>query len=680
MEKTDLKLIIEHDANFFATGDEYMHNSLNLKFIPCELTEGVSQEGIILANANQDLSQGYSLAKNVFEHVKRDTIKFVLIGLSPYILPQNDAEPLVAWDVQTNAPVLEEYIKLCLDNGAKPVVVVLPVNPVLRKTYNADLVKLFRDAINPVVKKHVSSVFIDLLDVKPNVKCFQDNTHLNSEGAAAVSALLGSQLYFKNIISAETFCGMDNDYFKVLEKFFPDDYKRLMHHTFCRMACDDFNRLSKTMTKDTCLELMANVFSEMTYNHLANLSDMLSKDDYNDLADLIFKISAEKIRRKDKIKVGFFAHDSSMWFGDDLYNLFANDGRFEPTLFLFTKNHNKVMNEEFSLDTKRFKSHGVNVFDLNDKSLIIPEQDIFFNLTPYTNSPPVPFRLINLRLTTLLANFSYSLSIADRGGLLNSPFYRVLYKKFASSLIELELLKKICKVFNPSRYIYSGYAKMDFFFKKDANCHFDWKMTRPDAKKIIWAPHHSIVNKGPLLATFHWNYKFIYEFAKTHPETSWIFKSHSHLPEKVIQSKLFPSIDAYKEYLQKWDDLPNAQVYTGAYYQDIFATSDGMIQDSGSFIAEYQYVDKPMIYLTRDTQKFNELGNVILKASYTVDGKDLDAIAAMMQRVFIEGDDYKAAERKKVFDKYLNYPKYNGMLASEFIYKSIVDDLKEVKK
>ena len=48
-----------------------------------------------------------------------------------------------------------------------------------------------------------------------------------------------------------------------------------------------------------------------------------------------------------------------------------------------------------------------------------------------------------------------------------------------------------------------------------------------------------------------------------------------------------------------------------------------------------------------------------------------------MQRVFIEGDDYKAAERKAVFDKYLNYPKANGMLASEFIYKSIANDLKK---
>ena len=83
-----------------------------------------------------------------------------------------------------------------------------------------------------------------------------------------------------------------------------------------------------------------------------------------------------------------------------------------------------------------------------------------------------------------------------------------------------------------------------------------------------------------------------------------------------------------------------------------------------------------MIFLTRERTRFNELGKEIFEASYLVDGKDLDGIAEMMQKVFIEGDDYKAPQRKEVFDKYLNYPQYNGMLASEFIYKSIADELK----
>ena len=83
-----------------------------------------------------------------------------------------------------------------------------------------------------------------------------------------------------------------------------------------------------------------------------------------------------------------------------------------------------------------------------------------------------------------------------------------------------------------------------------------------------------------------------------------------------------------------------------------------------------------MIYLFRGTQSLNDLGKEILKVAHIVDGKDLDGIAAMIQKVFIEGNDDKATARKELFDKYLNYPKTNGMLASEFIYKSIADDFK----
>ena len=512
-----------------------------------------------------------------------------------------------------------------------------------------------------------------MLDIKLSDKLFKDKAYLNPEGSLAVTALLGARLYFAKAVSAGNILNMDSEYFNVLAKYFSDDYKKLMHHTFCRMACDDFKRLSETLPKDECKNLMARAFSEMTYNHLANLSDMLSKDEYNDLAARVFKISAEKIRRKDKIKVGFYVLHSAAWFGDDLYNFFAQDERFEPTLFLKTKG---FVNER-SQDAKRFVEHGVNLFDLDDKTLTIPAQDVLFCLTPYqgTWAVPKPFLIMNLKVTTLLINLPYTFSVADRGGLLGSTFVRTLWRMFFPSTTLLEITRKKSKVGMP-RGFYSGYPKLDVFFKSDSKFHFDWKTARLDAKKIIWAPHHSIVNHGPLLATFHWNYQFMYEFAKAHPEISWVVKPHPSLPEKVLTSKLFPSINAYKEYLQKWDELPNAQVYLGAYYQDIFATSDGMIQDCASFLAEYQYVDKPMIYLTRDTQKFNDLGEEILKASYTVDGKDFDGIATMIQRVIIEGDDYKAAERKAVFDKYLNYPKLNGMLASEFIFKNIADELK----
>ena len=561
-------------------------------------------------------------------------------------------------DEATDEKALADDFKFFRDRDAKPVVVALPAE----KICSADDVKLFRDKISRLTKEH-KAAFIDLLDEK-------------FSSVEAIDVLITARLYLAKIISLASVLEKGSDFFKVLSKDFPKDYKKLTQHIFCKMACDDFKHLSKTLPRENLIDLTAGVFAEMNYNHLANLSDMLQKDDYNAVAARVFEISAEKIRRKDKIKVGFYFAFSSFYFGDDLYNLFAGDERFEPTLFIDTKSGNAAINNERFQDAERFRERGINIFDLSKRTRKLPAQDILFCLTPYQGAVPVPFRILNLKLTTLMVNIPYTFSVcAERGHILSSHFVRVLWKMFFPSTLLLQETQKVSRVGMP-RGLYSGYPKMDVFFRKDADLKFDWKMTRPDAKKIIWAPHHSITNKGPVLATFHWNYKFMYEFAKAHPETSWVVKTHPALPLKVVSNKIFPSIAAYEEYLQKWDALPNAQVYMGAYYQAIFATSDAMIQDCASFVAEYQYVDKPMIYLTRDTQKFNELGAAVLKASYLVDGKDLDGIAATIQRVIIEGDDYKAAERKEVFDKYLNYPKVNGMSASEFIYRNIADALK----
>ena len=99
-------------------------------------------------------------------------------------------------------------------------------------------------------------------------------------------------------------------------------------------------------------------------------------------------------------------------------------------------------------------------------------------------------------------------------------------------------------------------------------------------------------------------------------------KPHPNLCFAVIEAGLFKSEEDYLAYLQEWDSLPNAKVVTGGYYQDVFKTSDAMILDSASFIAEYQYTHKPMLFLTREGETFNPLGQRILDVSYTADGRD----------------------------------------------------------
>ena len=84
-----------------------------------------------------------------------------------------------------------------------------------------------------------------------------------------------------------------------------------------------------------------------------------------------------------------------------------------------------------------------------------------------------------------------------------------------------------------------------------------------------------------------------------------------------------------------------------------------------------------MIFLTRETQMFNDLGNELMQVIYCVDGQDLKGIEDMMQKIFIEGQDPMYDERMKFFDKYLNYEKLNGVSASRYVFDTINNELRK---
>ena len=533
---------------------------------------------------------------------------------------KNLTKKLYPATVEKNFRILKDYIKLCSDNGAKPVGVVFPFPPIIHDNYNAELLTRFRRAIREL-EDTTDFTCIDLFDLKLGYDCFYNMAHLNLRGAAIASTVLGLRLHEKNILPTENFCGMNYEYFNML-------------------------------------------------------SNLLPKETYNALMNRVFATSAEMIRRKEKIKVGFVLYDSSMWCGDELYNFFARDEKFEPTIFLCLrtdKTQDALIRKAFRHSAEQFKARGLLVTAIDEKNFPVPAQDVLIFLTPYPEVLPNAFQLSTLTLKTQMVYLPYSITVStfDSWESRLTFFFR---KIFFETEANQKFYRRRSKNFFTQEYL-SGCPKMDSLIEANTDFHFDWKMARPDAKKIIYAPHWAI-NEGVKYSTFQWNYKFMYEFAKNHPEISWVFKPHPNLLFSAVKEKLFPSTEAFEKYLRDWNDLPNAQVVTGAYYQEIFATSDGMIHDSGSFIAEYQYTHKPMIFLTRDTQEFNETGRKILDASYCVDGSDTEAIAELMQKVFIEGNDFMKDERQKIFDGLLNYRRRNDMTASEFIYRNISDALK----
>lgn len=64
--------------------------------------------------------------------------------------------------------------------------------------------------------------------------------------------------------------------------------------------------------------------------------------------------------------------------------------------------------------------------------------------------------------------------------------------------------------------------------------------------------------------------------------------------------------------------MPNSMLSEGDYI-DLFLSSDGIIHDSGSFIAEYLYTRKPALHTMTNPktyEEFNEIGKQCLDVYY----------------------------------------------------------------
>ena len=156
-----------------------------------------------------------------------------------------------------------------------------------------------------------------------------------------------------------------------------------------------------------------------------------------------------------------------------------------------------------------------------------------------------------------------------------------------------------------------------------------------------------------------------------------MFKPHPNLRSSAVKYGLFKSYEEYDKYLEKWDDLPNAKVVQDSGYLEYFCTSDAMIMDSVSFLVEYLYLRKPLLFLTRPEQMFLDIGNRVLDSYYKVPGEDYKGIEDFLQKVVISGEDDMKEQREKIFDEEFDYKKENGVLASDYICNDLFELLGE---
>ncbi len=330
-----------------------------------------------------------------------------------------------------------------------------------------------------------------------------------------------------------------------------------------------------------------------------------------------------KARRGEKINVAFLVLEKSMWKTDLVYQAMEKHPQYSPLILVIPRCNASDVEANTQSTAQFFLNKGYRVeCEQGIQSHLLAQQDVIFFTHPYNDSLDI-YSISSLRnkLTCYVPYFemldlNYDLHF-------NGKTENLVWKFFQINEIHKKISQK--HAYNAGRNInVVGYPAMEALY---SDVHYDSPWISPSLKKIIIAPHHSIANSSFISnSTFIENAEFLKTLAEKYADkVNFAFKPHPLLKDKLYRHPLWGK-EKTDNYWGFWSTNPNSQLEEGEYI-GLFKESDGMIHDCTSFITEYLYVGKPVLYLNANIRdRLNEYGKLgydaILKAEKQTDIED----------------------------------------------------------
>ena len=379
----------------------------------------------------------------------------------------------------------------------------------------------------------------------------------------------------------------------------------------------------------------------------------------NAIYPAVLKHRASKIGKKDRIEVVFFAMNVAMWRYQGVYELLSKDDRFNcHIVFTVPRTFSK---EQQAADLAQlrafFDSKGIQYINhvtpegYDVKKHIDP--DILFYPQPYDRMYPVKHDF-DLFLSKLLCYIPYGFYIVqDPQWSFDLKFLNLAWKIYCP----IQADKKSASIYARSHgnnWVVSGYYNSDQYLSGKSED--VWKIKNRDLKRLIWAPHFTITQVSWLRArsNFLWMAQQMLDIAEQNKEKLQIaFKPHPRLKSELYKHPDWGK-DRTDDYYQRWESMSNTQLETGDFV-NLFKTSDAMIHDSGSFTAEYLYVNKPVAFITADFDQLksehSEFGRAALEQHYAISNED--EVRWFIDQVVLGGADTKKEQRTQFLETVL---------------------------
>ncbi len=377
-----------------------------------------------------------------------------------------------------------------------------------------------------------------------------------------------------------------------------------------------------------------------------------------------------KLRAKKRIRVVFFFTLVAKWKYHCVYVKMKKTDYFEPIVAIipFIDRGDDFMIEEMNRAEIFCIRAGYNFVNSRDdqkdgwkdiKGLLSP--DIVFFSHPYN----ITFKnyLIDNFMDCLTCYVPYSIrQEVIYGFKFDTWFQNIVWKNYYESFIQLDLAKKYARN-RGKNVVVSGYPPFEELLEGSRIKPDIWKPQEKKKFKIIWAPHWTI--RGHQHMKLDWSTFLTYcdkmlQLAISYEDScQFALKPHPNLKSVLADDKLWGKTKT-ENYFAAWENLKNGQV-NDAGYIELFAGSDALIHDSGSFMIEYLILNKPALYLTDSKnllRRFNKYGRSAIECHYVA--HNFDEIQNFVQRVLLIGEDNLYEKRALFIDSVIRINNRTG--------------------
>ena len=306
-------------------------------------------------------------------------------------------------------------------------------------------------------------------------------------------------------------------------------------------------------------------------------------------------------RDRSSLRVAFVALTESTWKLEPLLRKMEADSAFQtavavaPMLSLDPETRQSEQDNALAF----FRNRGGDSPVLQTaRELSDFDPDIVFLTNPHALTPPAFYDGLFLNRLCCYVPYHHEVGrYSDNQAQYNQPFHNAMWRIFAPHDESRQIFREV-GARQGRNVTVTGYPACEPLLAPPGDAASVWKPQDRKKSRIIWAPHHTIdMPQLPYANFLQYAEDFTALAERCRDQVQWAFKPHP-----LLKSKLYghpdwgqERTDAYYDY---WRMSPQCQLEEDSYV-DLFRQSDAMIHDSGSFLAEYLYVDKPVMFLQR---------------------------------------------------------------------------------